>query len=590
MPTVGYFKIHLDNFQTNEYASIRFFGYSDFTGQAADTFGGSYALGVKIHPDKIEGGDFSSSAITSKTQIDIDNQNYMFTEVYFAMQRNLNNKRVGIIVNSKEYLALNLVQPAASDHKNMIEIMMNSDAGTVQLDRISLAGPNTPSSKKSLTDSFPDDNNLDSLSNTEHYKSLTHPFTKNPQNPILPDEGYNIQYVWSALREGNTMHSWVHRASNSNGPYYNFHASTPYPITQDFSVDAEKFIDTGDIVNREMVYPMVFLDDDGYYKAIFSDYRCYTNRTWKNDDYGGVGLAIGGKDITDDFDIYPNAVDPLWLLTRRGDINPMGELPDSPRITKTTGLNPDEKYLLYIQSKYDNSGDTFRDFSIATGSDPYNFKVWPTGNVPLPINFLQIENAHIIQRDIDDYIMIMSLSPGNSQAVVSRSRSPYYWPPVLFYNDLANLGEWDDKVGFSHLIPNEDLGIFDTFYTGNSTDTGHATMRIDGFDWVSLSSGQNSGDTRTVAIERPSTGWNQLKLNIDQVSANDTLKVEILNAATNNPISGFAVSDADPITSDNTKAIASWDGNTSLKSITGNIKLNSTFQKLLMLPDFMVTN
>ncbi len=586
LPIVSFIKIKLTNFQTNEYASVRIMGYSDATDQAADVANaGSFGTGIKIFTDKITGGDFSTSAITSKTQLDIDNQNYMFTELWVGLQRHGNQKKAGVLANNKEYLSLNMGSVQVSSHKNMLEIINNSEAGKIQIDRIALGGPATPATKKSLSDSFPDDNYLTGLTNVEHSQAQTHPLTKNPQNPII-NEGYNQQRIWSAQRVGDTLHAWGMLYDNSNGPYPGYYGSAAYPITQDIDFGASPILDDGSVQNRVLTHPEVFLDDDGLYKMIFSDYRSFINQVWANNDAGGVGLAVGGENPTDTFDIYPNALDPSWIVSSRGDINPLGEVPDSPRLTKTTGLNPDEEYALYVQSKYEEGSNAFREISMATGADLMDLKLWPQGNLPLPVYFQQTEFAKIIQRDIDDYIMVLGTSPGGNQAAVARSRSLYWWEPTLYYSDFAAAGEWDASTGFLTALPNEDTGIFDMFYLGTSggaTNTGHATMRIDGFDWMSLSAGQNSGNMATIEIEKPATGWNELKLNVDQVSALDTLKLEILDP-TNNPIAGFTQAQADAITSAGTAVTASWGGDTSLQTINSNIKLKFYFEKTATAP------
>ena len=174
--------------------------------------------------------------------------------------------------------------------------------------------------------------------------------------------------------------------------------------------------------------------------------------------------------------------------------------------------------------------------------------------------------------------------------MVARSRSPYWFESGLFYNDLASPGQWDNTVGHGDIIANDESGVFDYFYSGNNgagiTNSGAATMRIDGFDWMSLSADQVAGSTNTVEIVKPATGWNELKLNVDQVSlANgDNVKVELLDATSGNPISGFTQAEADAITSPGTAVIASWNGNTSLKSITSNLKVKFYFTKTTNAP------
>ena len=591
MPLVGFIKLKLSGFLANEYAEVRVMGYTNNTSQEAITpinlLGG---ISFKIYTDKIMMGDFAIARDVGKTQVTIDSQNYMFDEIYFNAQRHATVREGFLLINSKETLGQQAGSSTSSvDYKNRIEITINSNAGKVQLDRLSLAGPTAPASKKSLSDSFPDTDNLQALSNVELTQASASPFTKNPANPILPAGGVATNYLYSGIRSGNTFQGWGGHYGTSNGPYAWYRFSGTYPITGQLTMDGTPFIDTGNIRNREFADPNIFLDDDGLYKMIFNIYACYNDRVYANDDYGGVALAIGGTSPTDTFDIYPNAQDPLLLMSRRGNLNPLGELPDSVAITKTTGLNANEKYMMYGQSKLDVAGSmTNREMVTYTGATPYNVTTWPTGNVPLPTFLFSMEQVQIIQRDIDDYILVGGQSGSTGNPYVVRSRSPYWWEPGLFYPMTGAGGSWEsNKVWFHFMIPNEESGIFDLFYRATDVaangNTGTATARLDGFEWMSLSAGQSSGSMNTVEIVKPATGWNELNLNLDQVGGGDNIKAEVLDAA-GNPIAGFTQAEADAITTPGTSVKASWNGNTSLKSITGNIKLKFYFTKAVNAP------
>ena len=594
MPLTGFIKLKLSGFAANEYVEVRVMGYTNNTSQEALPVTTLLeGITFKIYTDKIMMGDFAIARDAGKTQVTIDSQNYMFDEIYFNAQRHSNSKEAFLLINSKDTLGMQAGSSStAVDYKNRIEITINSNAGKVQLDRLSLAGPTAATSKKSLSDSFPDTDNLLNLSNVELTQAAASPFTKNPANPILPAGGVATNYLYSAIRNGNTFQGWGGHYGGSNGPYAWYRFSGTYPITGQLTMDGAPFIDTGNIRNREFANPNIFLDDDGLYKMIFNIYACFNDRVYSGDDYGGVALAIGGTSPTDTFDIYPNAQDPLLLMSRRGNLNPMGELPDSVALTKTTGLNANEKYMLYGQSKLDVAGSMVnREMVTYTGSTPYNVTTWPTGNVPLPTFLFSMEQVQIIQRDIDDYILVGGQSGATGDPYVVRSRSPYWWEPGLFYPMTGAGGSWEsNKVWFHFMIPNEESGIFDMFYratnAGAVANTGTATARIDGFEWMSLSAGQAAGSMNTVTIEKPDTGWNELKLNLDQVSAvnGDNLKVELLDATTGNPLAGFTQADSDAITTPGTAVLASWNGNTSLKAITGNIKIKLYFTKTTNAP------
>lgn len=93
------------------------------------------------------------------------------------------------------------------------------------------------------------------------------------------------------------------------------------------------------------------------------------------------------------------------------------------------------------------------------------------------------------------------------------------------------------------------------------------TIREGGEAYYALEAGETSGRLVTCALRKPSAGWGKLMVNVDQLSANSTLKVAVLDPDTEQAIAGYEAANCD-LTETGTSVEVTWQGQ-DLSALTG---------------------
>ena len=88
-------------------------------------------------------------------------------------------------------------------------------------------------------------------------------------------------------------------------------------------------------------------------------------------------------------------------------------------------------------------------------------------------------------------------------------------------------------------------------------DFNMTTIRMDGETLYALAAGETVGVLDTCELRRPDDGWPELKLNVDPKGG--TVQVAVLDAATDEAVSGYGVGDCDAISEGISKRVT-WDG------------------------------
>ncbi|MCD6361112.1 MAG: hypothetical protein J7M38_09625, partial [Armatimonadetes bacterium] len=76
-------------------------------------------------------------------------------------------------------------------------------------------------------------------------------------------------------------------------------------------------------------------------------------------------------------------------------------------------------------------------------------------------------------------------------------------------------------------------------------DFNMATIRMDGETLYALDEDETEGELDTCELRRPAAGWSELKVNVDPKGG--TVKVAVLDSATDEPVAGYGLDDCDTI-------------------------------------------
>jgi len=128
---------------------------------------------------------------------------------------------------------------------------------------------------------------------------------------------------------------------------------------------------------------------------------------------------------------------------------------------------------------------------------------------------------------------------------------------------LGPEGSWDKATVLAArpLVANDRIYIYYTGQGRGTTDTGLATLRLDGF--VSLEAGTSQGVVVTKSFELEAT---DLRVNVD--AAQGSVRLEVLDEQ-DQPIPGFTRDEANPITGDQLWATATWGTRSGVSELRG---------------------
>ncbi len=219
-----------------------------------------------------------------------------------------------------------------------------------------------------------------------------------------------------------------------------------------------------------------------------------------------------------------------------------------------------QRYQMYAQCYGDrntwNNGSPWeaRALYCAMGDTPEGMKLWTSGSAMLPLAG-EVESCYPSLRWEDDYTFQYVVHGGTRTPITSRTRAPTLISPGQLWQQFYYL------TPFKHmeLITDHGRGVWHCPFS-YANEIRYAHMRLDGFDWIGLDSGETSGYVETVDIQRPSSGWGSLRVNVDADAAGQKMEVAVIDPSTGSELTGYGQADCDDVAVDDTNAEVAWGG------------------------------
>ncbi|KKK67657.1 hypothetical protein LCGC14_2951880, partial [marine sediment metagenome] len=184
---------------------------------------------------------------------------------------------------------------------------------------------------------------------------------------------------------------------------------------------------------------------------------------------------------------------------------------------------------------------------------------WPSGSATLPI-WEACEWMNVSLRSGDDYAGILTTS-GSHYIHLMRGRAPMLFHVAERFDTFQPL-----DILSLELVADTARGVWHCPYS-DVHEIAYAYMRIDGFDWIGIDSGQTTGDVTTVTIAKPSAGWGTLRVNVDADEVGGKIEIAVLDPSDGSEISGYGRTDCTDIVTDNTDLEVTW-GSALLSGLT----------------------
>ncbi len=219
-----------------------------------------------------------------------------------------------------------------------------------------------------------------------------------------------------------------------------------------------------------------------------------------------------------------------------------------------------QRYQMYAQCYGDrntwNNGNPWeaRALYCAMGDTPEGMKLWTSGSAMLPLAG-EVESCFPALRWEDDYAFQYVIHGGNRTPITCRSRAATLITPGQLWRQFYYLTPYKHM----ELIADHGRGVWHCPFS-YANEIRYAHMRLDGFDWIGLDSGQTSGYVETVDIQRPSSGWSSLRINVDADASGQKIEVAVIDPSTGSELTGYGQADCDDVTVDDTDAEVTWAG------------------------------
>ncbi len=146
---------------------------------------------------------------------------------------------------------------------------------------------------------------------------------------------------------------------------------------------------------------------------------------------------------------------------------------------------------------------------------------------------------------LDDSTLCLSLRRGCMRV----SEDGVHWRWLFGNGEFLTLGDIDGEGTNIYVLTTFRLGDKRVYYYNTDLGPNLAWIRYNGETYYALQDEQTDGFVETAAIKRPEDGW-QRELIVNAAPMDGEVKVEIVDAETEEPIAGFTASDCDPIPDD----------------------------------------
>jgi len=239
--------------------------------------------------------------------------------------------------------------------------------------------------------------------------------------------------------------------------------------------------------------------------------------------------------------------------------------------TNTPAYNPDAepsmKYMVWGQAFGDRntwsggSSLALRGCFLLLGETMETLAPWPTGGSAILPIWNPPHTFHMLCRATDDFSGVSVAGGASRSFYLLRGRAPMLLHPPQRYQTFHDAS----TVQSAMLVDDAARGVFHVMM--DNAGLWYAHMRRDGFDWIGIDSGQTTGDVTTVTIQKPSSGWSSLYINVDADETGGKIEVAVIDPATGDEIAGYAQADCSDITADSTDAEVTW-GSNRLSSLT----------------------
>ncbi|MFQ5811557.1 MAG: hypothetical protein ACE5JM_18210, partial [Armatimonadota bacterium] len=200
------------------------------------------------------------------------------------------------------------------------------------------------------------------------------------------------------------------------------------------------------------------------------------------------------------------------------------------------------------------AAESLRGLYLAVGASPASLRLWPS-TAGILVSMEGTEGGAVSLRWGDDYLMWSATSGGARWIFTLRGRGP-----MLFH-----VGQrWDAFHGGTAIramvgTPDPARGVWHcTYHSG--INVAYAYMRLDGFDWIGIDDAQTTGYVETVDIQKPSSGWGGLRINVDADDMGQKLEVAVIDPDTGSEVSGYGQADCDDVVVDDTDKEVTWAG------------------------------
>lgn len=483
--------------------------------------------------------------------------------------------KVQVLLNDEHELP---VHQGLTDHTDAvpgtltIQTMAAVTAGAyVDVASLGLHGPMQPVLKTTAGDTFPDEDHLlvkSDAARQTYDEETEHPWT---------DEGL----VWEA-QAGTWSHTAVyasHSLFDAEGDKLQIwaggiHNETPWPVESGLykynigygELDLSSWPTVGSVAQGDLVYraPTPYLyawpggvidTHDGRRLLMVTQYQLPDSPNFVGQCRGKTYVGQLTDDTTlvllnEGRPIISPVKAPSFADTQIGGAQPV----------YNPGAARGQRYQMYAQCYGDRNtwddGDPWeaRALFCAMGDTPEGMKLWTSGTAMLPLAG-EVESCYPSLRWEDDYTFQYVVHGGSRTPITSRSRAPTLITPGQLWEQFYYL------TPFKHmeLIADHGRGVWHCPFS-YANEIRYAHMRLEGFDWIGLDSGETSGYVETVDIQRPSAGWGSLRVNVDADAAGQKIEVALIDPDTGDEIAGWGQAECDDVTVDDTDTEVTWVG------------------------------
>ena len=217
------------------------------------------------------------------------------------------------------------------------------------------------------------------------------------------------------------------------------------------------------------------------------------------------------------------------------------------------GAPPGMQYVAWGQGYGDlntwGSGGAYaelRSLFLAFGAMPDALALWPCSAAVLPI-WDSAHTADFCVRSDDDFAGVLG-----SYLILARGRS------AILIHPPEKFATFPTIPNYAKIVADTARGVWHLVYKPQGTNTSYAYMRLDGFDWIGIDTGQTTGYVETVTIQKPSSGWGSLKINADADASGQKIEVAVIDPATGEELVGWGQAQCDDVTLDSTDHEVTW--------------------------------